>query len=307
MLLLLGPAPVSGVTSPKDEKTTVQLIGEDGEGNFTIFLKQTQIGTNDFVFIMDLAVQSNFNFGACIADDSDVPEDDCERDLWLAILFPDGRLFFINLLRGLNLSIQDAGSLNTLPDLPGIKPYLRLGRYSIETLEGDPTNIPPEFDIDPHPSRRNLFVLPQTVVNALPPGQYSIFAGYTTPVKSATNLFDLFAKAVSNVAQYDVIIEEPTVPCGQVQVAGGDTPDFRLIDLGNIAGTFRFDFETFTQEDRITVTHEGQVGFDTGCVGTSGSVFLRYSDSSTKVAVQVFPNCAGGSRTAWNYTVHCPL
>jgi hypothetical protein len=36
-------------------------------------------------------------------------------------------------------------------------------------------------------------------------------------------------------------------------------------------------------------------------------VFLNYSGNSSKVEVQVIPNCAGGSDTAWNYTVHCPF
>jgi hypothetical protein len=153
----------------------------------------------------------------------------------------------------------------------------------------------------------NLFFISQVVVNSLPAGQYSIFAGFTTLVTRATNLFDLFAKAVSNVAQYDVIIEEFSAPCGQTQVAGGDTPDTRLIDLGNIGGTFRFDFQTFSQEDRMIVSYEGRTLFDTGCVGASGSVLLEYHGSSTKVNVQVIPNCAGGTGTAWNYTVHCPV
>lgn len=109
------------------------------------------------------------------------------------------------------------------------------------------------------------------------------------------------------MASWPLTIEEPTAACGQVQVAGRDTPDRRVIDLGRTAGTFRFDFQTFSQKDRIIVTYEGQVGFDTGCVGTSGTVFLQYSGPSTKVTVHVFPNCAGGFNTAWNYTVHCPF
>jgi len=194
LLLLLGPAPVSAVIFPEVEKTTATLIGEDGKGNFTIFLKQTQTGTNDLVFIMDLAVQSNFDFRGC-HEDSIVFEDDpfafCERDLWVAVLLPDRRLFFLQLLRGFSLSIQDAGSLDTLPDLPGVQPYLRLGGLF----------VPSDIAVDPYPSRGRLFGLPQTVVNALPPGRYSIFAGYTTRVTRATDLFDLFAKAVSNVDQ----------------------------------------------------------------------------------------------------------
>ena len=90
-------------------------------------------------------------------------------------------------------------------------------------------------------------------------------------------------------------------------MAGSDTPDTRVFDLQNIAGSFRFDYQTFSQKDRVVVSYEGKPLLDTGCVGTSGSVTLQYSGSSTKVTVQVIPNCAGGTGTQWNYTLHCPL
>lgn len=88
-------------------------------------------------------------------------------------------------------------------------------------------------------------------------------------------------------------------------MAGSDSADTRVFDLNNIAGSFRFDYQTFSQKDRMIVTYEGKGLFDTGCVGASGSVVLQYSGSSTKVTVQVIPNCAGGSGTQWNYTLHC--
>jgi hypothetical protein len=34
---------------------------------------------------------------------------------------------------------------------------------------------------------------------------------------------------------------------------------------------------------------------------------LSYSGGSTQVRVQVTANCAGGTGTSWNYTVHCPV
>jgi len=300
LTMLFTPATVFAAVTPEQEEATVDLIGLDAKGDFTIFLEKTQTGTSDIAFVMGVAIQTNFDGISCrsvfqFRDDTDEVEF-CERDLWVAVLLPDSRLFFLQLLNGPSLAIQDAGSLNTLPDLPGVQPYLRLGgsthRFAVAKT--------------PTPPAMNLFFISQTAVNALPAGKYSIFAGFTTRVARGDDLFDLFANAVSNVAQYDVIIEEFTVPCGQVQVAGGDTPDTRLIDLGNIGGTFRFDFQTFSQKDRMIVSYEGRTLFDTGCVGTSGSALLSYSGSSTKVSVQVILNCAGGLGTAWNYTVHCP-
>jgi len=95
--------------------------------------------------------------------------------------------------------------------------------------------------------------------------------------------------------------------CNDQQVAGGDTPDTRVIELGQSSGTSQFDFDTFTIPDEIIVTYEGRVLLDTGCVGTSGSMSLTYSGSSTQMTVEVRPNCQGGtSGTAWQYTLHCP-
>lgn len=94
--------------------------------------------------------------------------------------------------------------------------------------------------------------------------------------------------------------------CNSQQVAGQDAPEVRTIELGQTSGSFVFQFETFSQEDRLVVVYEGSPLFDTGCVGASGSRTLTYSGSSSRVTVAVQPNCAGGSGTAWNFTVNCP-
>jgi hypothetical protein len=95
--------------------------------------------------------------------------------------------------------------------------------------------------------------------------------------------------------------------CNDQQVAGGDTPDTRIIELGQVSGTAQFDFDTYSIPDDIIVTYEGRVLLDTGCVGTSGSQSLPYSGSSTAMTVEVRPNCQGGtSGTQWDYTLHCP-
>jgi hypothetical protein len=306
VLLVFVPAAVSATIFSSDEKTTVDLIGLDAKGDFTIFLEKTQTGTSDIAFVLGVSVASNFDHPVCITQppelarlEPDEVQDFCERDLWVAILAPGGRLFFLQRLEGPSLSIQDVGSLDNLPFLPGVQPYARLRGLASQPID---------FPESPYPPALNLFFISQAVVNSLPAGQYSFFAGFTTRVTRATDLSDLFTKAVSNVAQYDVIIEEFTAACGQTQVAGGNTPDTRLIDLGNIGGTFRFDFNTFDQEDQIIIRYEGNEIFNSRCVGTgtTRSTNVTYHGTSTKVSVQVIPNCFGGLGTAWNYTVHCP-
>jgi hypothetical protein len=76
--------------------------------------------------------------------------------------------------------------------------------------------------------------------------------------------------------------------------------------MGRTAGTFHFLYDTYFMEDRMTVKYEGATLFDTGCVGASGDVILSFSGSSSAITVEVAPNCAGGSGTAWTFTVQCP-
>lgn len=89
-------------------------------------------------------------------------------------------------------------------------------------------------------------------------------------------------------------------------MAGEDTPETRVIELGKACGSFQFYWATYSQQDRMVVTYEGKVLFDSGCVGSSGTETLNYCGSDTSITVDVSPNCAGGSGTAWDFTVYCP-
>lgn len=202
LLLVVGSAPVSAVTQARDEKTTITLIGEDGQGRFTIFLQQTQVGTNDIAFLMDLAVSSNYDYEGC---EQETGPEDCRRDLWVAVLLPDGGLVFLRLRPGLILDLQAAGNVSTFPLINEVWPYLTLGVGEYPY---------PELNIKPYPSRGHLFGITQAAVNGLPPGKYTIYAGYTTRVFSAKDIIvDIFSHAVSNIAEYDVYIDEPHAPC----------------------------------------------------------------------------------------------
>ncbi|MBI5641001.1 MAG: IPT/TIG domain-containing protein [Nitrospirae bacterium] len=96
--------------------------------------------------------------------------------------------------------------------------------------------------------------------------------------------------------------------CSTQQVAGKNTPETRVIDMGLSHGTFRLDYETYQVPDRIIVYYDGATLFDTGCVGTNGTKTkdIGYSGWSTQITVEVQPNCTGTSSTGWEFKVHCP-
>ncbi|MBK7472329.1 MAG: IPT/TIG domain-containing protein [Betaproteobacteria bacterium] len=146
-------------------------------------------------------------------------------------------------------------------------------------------------------------------------------AVYFNGLRATTVTFNSDTQAVATVPQNastgDVVVEvnaersngvnfEVIAQCSATQNAGGDTPDTRTIELGKLAGTFLFTFETYSQEDRIIVRYQNATVFDTGCVGASGTQPISYNGASTQISVQVIPNCMGGSGTAWNYSVSCP-
>jgi hypothetical protein len=99
-------------------------------------------------------------------------------------------------------------------------------------------------------------------------------------------------------------------PCNSQQVAGGDQPETRTIELGRTSGTFTFTYNTQNIEDRMILRYQGQVLFDTGCVGTGGNrtQTISYSGTTSTLQVEVIPNCRnpGGTGTAWAFTVSCP-
>jgi len=120
-------------------------------------------------------------------------------------------------------------------------------------------------------------------------------------ITSTGNVIVTVGVNASNGVEFTVINQ-----CSALQVSGADTPETRVIDLGINHGTFQFSYETYSQQDEIIVSYEGTVLFDTGCVGASGTQNLTYSGTSTDITVDVHPNCAGGTGTAWAFTVYCP-
>ena len=134
--------------------------------------------------------------------------------------------------------------------------------------------------------------------------------GTTTAIIGGTAVVAGVAVAASGGSSSSSIRDDdgftPSGTCDQQQVAGDDTADQRSIEMGQSSGTFNFYYETYGIEDQIIVSYEGNQLFDTGCVGASSTESLTYSGSSTKIRVEVIPNCTGTSGTAWNYIVNCP-
>lgn len=96
--------------------------------------------------------------------------------------------------------------------------------------------------------------------------------------------------------------------CNDVRKAGSNNPERHIIDLGSGGKHFLFEFETYTEEDMITVTQGGRTLFSTGCVGTKGrrSVQLKKGLFDSEITVDVRPNCKDGTSTQWEFMVHCP-
>jgi hypothetical protein len=96
--------------------------------------------------------------------------------------------------------------------------------------------------------------------------------------------------------------------CQARSLRGGDVADTQAVELGRQAGTFLFTYDTGAQSaDRILVRYEGHLLFDTGCVRTSRpeTRSLRYAGTSSRVSVEVIPNCQGGAGSTWAVDVAC--
>ena len=110
--------------------------------------------------------------------------------------------------------------------------------------------------------------------------------------------------AGNNPANQQSIIHQSR--CNDTQKAGANQPEVHQIDLGQISGSFQFDYQTFDVKDQIIITQGGMTIFNSGCIGETRSVRVPFSGYTSVIEVRVNPNCAGSSSTAWNFKVHCP-
>lgn len=96
--------------------------------------------------------------------------------------------------------------------------------------------------------------------------------------------------------------------CGQgVTTGNNDVPASFPVEMGQRGGAFEFRYETRNAKDRIQVFYEGQALFDSGCVGESRTVALRYGPGQgTSIDVVMQPNCGDTPMTSWLFAVGCP-
>ncbi|MBX3234221.1 MAG: carboxypeptidase regulatory-like domain-containing protein [Labilithrix sp.] len=95
--------------------------------------------------------------------------------------------------------------------------------------------------------------------------------------------------------------------CATQQVAGGDTPETRTIELGRSRGTFTFYHEAYGKKDQMQVFYEGQQLYDTGCISGGTTATLSFAGAATAIVVVVTPNCDSPELgTAWDFLIGCP-
>ena len=104
-----------------------------------------------------------------------------------------------------------------------------------------------------------------------------------------------------------------TVPdgggCNSNQVAGGNAPETRTIELGKKNGAVTFSWDMKKVKDQMKVVYQGVTVFDTGCVSLTGTKDIPFAGTKTSMDVAVTPNCEAGSAgmtTVWSFNLSCP-
>lgn len=113
----------------------------------------------------------------------------------------------------------------------------------------------------------------------------------------------------SPVAVTDIGKAPTQAACSQTQNQGGNTADTRVVELGQVGGTFNLGYNMQTIKDRIQVFHDRKSILDTGCVSGSATKTIPYDGLSSFVSISVLPNCDPSQRnrtTVWSYSVTCP-
>ena len=113
------------------------------------------------------------------------------------------------------------------------------------------------------------------------------------------------------IAAQEYLLPPPVPPvaaCNSIVSQGSDNPETHEIDVSGTSGTVQFQYDTYSQPDRMIVSIDGQQMYDTTCLGTRGLVSqpIPLPASAQKMRVQVLPNCAGGVGTSWSFKLACP-
>jgi Zn-dependent metalloprotease len=101
--------------------------------------------------------------------------------------------------------------------------------------------------------------------------------------------------------------QPPPERCDGLVHPGGNVPEIHHIKLGKTSGNLTMYMQFYDVPDRIIVSYEGRVLWDTLCTSGSGTGPIgSYSGRSDILDVHVIPNCAGTISTAWEFKVFCP-
>jgi len=195
----------------------------------------------------------------------------------------------------ISVSFQNnhASSLNT-KDLPLTHVRYTVTGDKMEAMQGTVPVIGDAADID-------LMV---------PSGTQRLFEIQILDSSGAVAYFgDTTADLKGDPITLEIPLNKVQVPqCNDAVHSGSDNPETFTIDLGKKSGTFQFDYETYSVNDRMIITYEGKTLYDSGCVGTNGikTEYISYSGNSTAITVDVQPNCEGAVSTQWDFVVYCP-
>ncbi len=98
----------------------------------------------------------------------------------------------------------------------------------------------------------------------------------------------------------------PMQRCNSSQVAGGNQPVTRVVGVGARQGRVVFRWSMYRARDRMLVSYQGRVLFDTGCVSGAGQRTISFRGQSSAMTVRIQPNCLGRRRsTSWSFSLGC--
>jgi hypothetical protein len=95
--------------------------------------------------------------------------------------------------------------------------------------------------------------------------------------------------------------------------SGSSSPATYTIDVGKTSGHFDFNYDTYLAADSMVLSCanggsiNGAATYATGCVGTQSwrTVSLAFSCGSSKINVQVAPDCGAVGDTIWDFSLGC--
>lgn len=133
------------------------------------------------------------------------------------------------------------------------------------------------------------------------------------PISAARPLSSAFRPALlvwalAGAAQLAGCEAQVSPVCGDGATTGNnEVPSSFPVEMGAREGAFTFHYETRDAKDRVLVVYEGKQLFDSGCVGETRDVELRFGPGqSSEIDVVMQPNCGGTAMTSWLFRVGCP-